>query len=143
MDVSQLVNDLMDLERAGERRCTVAAALARTPQLRAELVLRGAEHKAEAERLHHLVVELRGTPHSGETTAVLADPLWFSPPVEGQDDRELLEACIAEEEANAARCQDALRAEGLPEHVKKVIQQCMAAANSRHENLLALRASVQ
>jgi hypothetical protein len=143
MDVSQLVNDLMDLERAGERRCTVAAALARTPQLRAELVLRGAEHKAESERLHHLVVELRGTPHSGETTAVLADPLWFWPPVEGQDDRELLEACIAEEEANAARCQDALRAEGLPEHVKKVIQQCMAAANSRHENLLALRASVQ
>lgn len=142
MDVSQLVNDLMDLERAGEHRCTVAAALARTPQLRAELVLRGAEHKAEAEQLHHLV-ELRGTPHSGETTAVLADPLWFSPPVEGQYDRELLEACIAEEEANAARCQDALRMEGLPERVKELIQQCMAAANSRRENLLALRASLQ
>jgi hypothetical protein len=143
MDVSQLVNDLMDLQRAGEHRCNVAAALARTPLLRAELVLRAAEHKAEAERLHHLVVELRGTPHSGETTAILADPLWFSPPVEGQGDHELLEACIAEEEANAAHCQDALRVERLPERVKEVIRQCMEAANSRRENLLALRTSVQ
>jgi hypothetical protein len=142
MDVSQLVNDLMDLEEAAQHRLSVAAALARTPPLQAELVLGAADHKAQALRLHDVVVELRGTPHSGETTAILADPLRFSPPVAGQGDRELLDACLAQEEAVAHHFETALEAGGLAHRADGVIRRCIDTSRARRRRLLELKASV-
>jgi hypothetical protein len=137
-----MVNDLMDLERAAQHRFSVAAALARTPSLEAELVLGAAQHESRAQWLHEVVIELRGTPHSGETTAILADPLWFSPPAEGQSDQHLIDACIAEEESLAARFEAALRAEELPERAHGVVRDCIAVSAACRRRLLELKASV-
>ena len=142
-DLNDAVNDLMDLEFAGERRCRVSAELVKAPPLQAQLLLRAAEHLADAERLRSLVIEMRGTPHSGETTATLADPVHYVPRVDGGGDRELLEACIAEQDADVAQCDKLLQTEGVPERVKSVVGQCREAAVARQRGLGDMRVQLQ
>lgn len=142
-DLSEAINDLMDLEFAGEQRCRIAAEQATTPPLQAELLLRAAEHRQDAERLRSLVIELRGVPHDGETHAVMADPVRQVPTMaEGGREADLIQACVAEQEAEVALCDELLGAAEVPERVRTVVGQCREAALSRRHGLEEMRMSI-
>lgn len=133
-----VLNGLLALARAGERRCVASSGRARAALLRAELVLRAAEHAGDAERLHAALVQLRCTPATGDTDAALNDPLWAEPPLSEPDDAALLRGCIAEEVETAARCEAALRVPGLTDAARQSIELCIRAARRREQSLRRL-----
>jgi len=139
MDPSDLVNRLMDIERAGEQRCTASAALVRQGPLKAQLLLQAAEHRAAAEALNDAVVQLRGTPQSGEADVVLRDPAGPGFPIDADQERVLLDSCIAEAEGALDSYRQALRQPGLPTWLQRQLGERLASAQDQFQRLVEAR----
>jgi hypothetical protein len=135
------LNELLDTALAAERRCVASSGRAHDPALKAELVLRAAEHAGDAERLHAALVFLRCTPHAPDVDAALNDPLWSTPPLSQPDDAALLRACIAEEVESVARFEAALQLSSLPEAVRATLELCRQSAQRREATLRRLLAT--
>jgi hypothetical protein len=81
---------------------------------------------------------LGGTPHSGVTDAMLADPLWPRPLRPSGGDRALMELCIDEEAAQIRAYAEALNIGGFPTEVRAVLQECKKASEARHRAFTSL-----
>ena len=137
-DACVMLNELLETALAAERRCVASSGRAHEPALKAELVLRAAEHAGDAERLHAALVYLRCTPHAPDVDAALNDPLWSTPPLSQPDDAALLRGCIAEEVESVARFEAALRTGRLPDAVRATLDLCLQAARRREACLRRL-----
>jgi hypothetical protein len=129
------VNELMDLELAAEHRCRTTAAYVDSPGLKARLLLCAAGHEVDADRLRRLVLDYDGIPHAGETTAILADPVHLFPQVDGGDDHQLLDACVAEEDAEIRRFEQFLQDGHWPELARNTVWDCLGRVRSRRRVL--------
>ena len=138
MDASDLANHLMDVEYAGEQRCDSCAGLLQPGPLQALLLLLAAEHRAAAAALNDAVVRLRGAPQSGEADVVLRDPAGPGFPARADADV-LLASCIAEAEGGVQRYQHALRADGLPDWLQRLLAGRLGVAQDQLERLLRAR----
>jgi hypothetical protein len=136
------INGLMDLELAAEHRCRTTAAHVESPGLKARLLLCAAGHEVDADRLRHLVLDYDGIPHAGETTAILADPVHLFPQVDGGDDRQLLDACLQEEDAEIERFEGFLQDTHWPELAREVVWDCLGRVRSRRRVLSDWRGGV-
>jgi hypothetical protein len=134
-DLNDLINDLMDLVRAGELRCLDAEPLVRTPPLKAHLLLCASGQAADAERLRELVVQFRGTPHDGATEARLADPILKTPHDGLASDRALLQSCIDDQSVAIGRLRNVLSRHDVSSIVRSVLTQCHDAAVARERVL--------
>lgn len=139
MDPSDLVNRLMDIERAGEQRCEASATVLHQGPLQAQLLLQAAEHRAAAEALNDAVVRLRGTPQSGEADVVLRDPAGPGFPINAGHERAALDSCIAEAEGALDSYRQALQHGGLPDWLQHQLAACLASAQDQLERLLRAR----
>src|SRR3954465_2415543 len=79
------LNDLLGSALAAERRCVWNSCRAQQLALRAELMLRAAEHAGDAKRLRAALVYLRCAPDSPDVDATSSDPP-RTPPLTEPDD---------------------------------------------------------
>jgi hypothetical protein len=140
MDLSDLANHLMDIERAGAQRCDTSATLLQEGNpLQAQLLLQAAEHRAAAEMLNDAVVRLLGTPQSGEADIVLRDPAGPGFPIEAPDESALLASCIDEAEGALDSYRQALQVDALPDWLQRLLADRAASAQVQLERLLQAR----
>jgi hypothetical protein len=134
-DFSDLVNDLMDMMDAGEKRFLERERLVRQPSLKAHLSLFASQQADESERLRELVVELRGTPHSGVSGVLQSDSIFSAAIGSGSDDAGLVNSCITEQAEAVRRLKDALASDGLSRPARSLFTYCLDAAAARHRSL--------
>jgi hypothetical protein len=142
MDLSDRVNRLMDIERAGEQRCDRSAHLAASGPLKALLLLQAAEHRSAAAALNDAIVRLRGTPQAGDADTVLRDPSGPGFPVDDPTDGVLLGSCIDESIGAEAEYRHVLDAGGLPDWLDSLLSGLLAAAQAQFRRLMQARQAI-
>jgi hypothetical protein len=142
MDLSDRVNRLMDVERAGEQRCNRSAHLASAGPVKALLLLQAAEHRSAAEALNDAIVRLRGTPQAGDADTVLRDPSGPGFPVDDPSDGVLLGSCIDESIGAQGQYRQLLDEGGLPEWLDSLLVRLLQASQAQCERLTRARHAV-
>jgi hypothetical protein len=142
MDLSDRINRLMDVERAGEQRCDRSAHLAAAGPVKALLLLQAAEHRSAAETLNDAIVRLRGTPQAGDADTVLRDPSGPGFPVGDPSDSVLLASCIDESIGAQAQYRQVLDERGLPDWLDSLLAGLLHASRTQCERLRQARHAV-
>jgi hypothetical protein len=142
MDLSDRINRLMDVERAGEQRCDRSAHLAAAGPVKALLLLQAAEHRSAAEALNEAIVRLRGTPQAGDADTVLRDPSGPGFPVDDPSDGVLLGSCIDESIGAQAQYRQLLDEGGLPQWLGTLLSGLLHASRAQCDRLTQARDAV-
>ena len=142
MDLSDRINRLIDVERAGEQRCNRSAHLAAAGPVKALLLLQAAEHRSAAEALNDAIVRLRGTPQAGDADTVLRDPSGPGFPVDDPSDGVLLGSCIDESIGAQGQYRQLLDESVLPEWLDSLLVRLLQASQTQCERLTRARQAV-
>ena len=140
-DVVDVLNDLLETSRDGEKGFRTSAEQAQTGELQNFLARRASDCAKAAAELEQAVRAHGGTPADGGTMVGAMHRGWVAikTAMVANDDKAVLEECERGEDAAVASYRKALQ-HALPPGVRSLIERQAAGAQRNHDEVRALRA---
>jgi uncharacterized protein (TIGR02284 family) len=138
--VSDILNDLVEVSKNGEKGFQAAAEDAKNPELKALLARRAQDCASGAAELQQIVLRLGDTPEDGGTIAGAVHRGWtnLKAAVAGRTDLAILEEVERGEDVAKAAYGDALK-ETLPADIQAVVQRQYEGVVRNHDQIRDLR----
>ncbi|MFA4913532.1 MAG: PA2169 family four-helix-bundle protein [Alcaligenaceae bacterium] len=138
--IVNLLNDLIETSKNGEKGFQAAAEDTKNAELKALFQRRAADCGSGAAELQAVVTQLGGKPEDSGTIAGAVHRGWMNlkQAVAGRDDLAILEECERGEDVAKKDYSDALK-ETLPENVRAVIQKQYDGVLRNHDQIRDLR----
>lgn len=139
-DVVEVLNDLIDACRDGERGFRTSAEHANAGELQSYLARRATDCATAATELEAAVRSYGGAPREGGTVAGALHRGWVSikAALSSNDDRAVLVECERGEDAAVAQYRNALE-KPLPQAVRDLVQRQANGAQRNHDEVKAMR----
>jgi len=138
--IVNLLNDLIETSKNGEKGFTAAAEDTKTPELQQLFQSRARDCASGAAELQTVVSQLGGKPEDSGTVAGAMHRGWtnLKAAVTGRSDTAILEECERGEDVAKAAYGDALKEE-LPAEIRAVVERQYQGVLRNHDQIRDLR----